>query len=373
MSSERGNSLLRQLDWYAGIPLAAATAVVRLLERPRKDALAEPKRVGIICLGAIGDLLLLSGLIRGLRQQLPDARLELILTSANANASTLIDGVDETLVFHIRHVWSIVHLVRGRHYDLLIDSTQWARLGAIVSNLSGARQTVGFFTPGQWRSLGYDFAVLHSRHRHEVENFLELGRVLWPELSGTPGLRLPETPPQIATEMADGRRHAFFHMWTSGFKRHLKEWSADCWARLAHELVSRDFSVWLTGSKAEADPNAVFLQKYFQNAVHIHSLAGHTSLLELAWLLARADAVVSVNTGIMHLAALSGAPTVGLHGPTNPSRWGPVGSRCLSLLPAVGKCAYLDLGFEYLPDEETGLEHLSVEEVLAGLDSLGVF
>ena len=373
MSSERGNSLLRQLDWYAGIPLAAATAVVRFLERPRKDALAEPKRVGIICLGAIGDLLLLSGLIRGLRQQLPDARLELILTSGNANASTLIDGVDETLVFHIRHVWSIVHHVRGRHYDLLIDSTQWARLGAIVSNLSGARQTVGFFTPGQWRSLGYDFAVLHSRHRHEVENFLELGRVLWPELSGTPGLRLPETPPQIAAEMADGRRHAFFHMWSAGYKRLLKEWRADYWAKLAHELIERGFSIWFTGSASDADRNAVFLQKHFPGAEYARSLAGRASLMELAWLLTQADAVVSVNTSIMHLAALSGAPTIGLHAAVDPLRWGAVGQRCLNLIPSGGQCAYINLGFESPHNAKAPLTHLTVEEVLAGLDSLGVF
>ena len=108
-------------------------------------------------------------------------------------------------------------------------------------------------------------------------------------------------------------------------------------------------------------------------AAHVHSLAGRTSLPGLAWLLSRADAVVSVNTGIMHLAALAGAPTVGLHGATNPRRWGPVGPRCVSLLPRAGRCAYLDLGFEYPADAEPALQHLPVEDVLAALHTLDAF
>lgn len=98
--------------------------------------------------------------------------------------------------------------------------------------------------------------------------------------------------------------------------------------------------------------------------------ARRTNLPELAWLLARADAVVSVNTGIMHLAALTGAPTVGLHGATDPRRWGPVGARCVSLLPDTGQYAYLNLDFEYPLDAEPALVHLPVEKVLAALNSL---
>ncbi|MDE6734802.1 MAG: hypothetical protein K2J64_04980, partial [Desulfovibrio sp.] len=172
MAGERGNRLLRRLDWYAGIPLAAVTAAARAAERPRACAASEAKRVGVICLGAIGDLLLLSGLLRGLRRQLPGAELELIVSTGNAETVPLIGDTDAVAVFNVRHVGAIVRHLRGRRYDLLFDSTQWARLGAIVSNLSGARLTVGFSTAGQWRGLGYDHVATHSGQQHEKENFL---------------------------------------------------------------------------------------------------------------------------------------------------------------------------------------------------------
>lgn len=373
MAAERGNRLHRWLDRYAGIPLAAMAAAARAAARPRRCG--EPssaRRVGVICLGAIGDLLLLSGLLRGLRRELPRASLELVVSSGNAGAVPLIGEADAVAAFDVRHAAAMVRHVRARRYDLLFDSTQWARLGAIVSSLSGAGLTVGFSTAGQWRSLGYDRVVPHSARQHETENFLELGRALWPGLSGTPALRLPADAPPQAAGMADGRRHAFLHMWPAGYKSHLKEWPAEHWARLVRELTARGFSIWLTGSGADAARNAAFVREHLCGEAHVHSLAGRTALTDLAWLLARADAVVSVNTGIMHLAALAGAPTVGLHGATDPRRWGPVGPRCVSLLPRKGQCAYLDLGFEYPPDAEPALVHLPVEDVLAGLDALNV-
>ncbi|MBD5646694.1 MAG: glycosyltransferase family 9 protein [Desulfovibrio sp.] len=375
MAAERGNRLHRWLDRYAGIPLVALAAGARRLERPRRKAdPEEPRRVGIICLGAIGDLLLLSGLLEGLRRQLPEARLELVVSSGNAVAAPLIPHADAVTAFAVRHVPAMLRHVRARRYDLLIDSTQWSRLGALVSNLSGAGLTVGFATKGQARALGYDRAVTHSPDLHETENFLALGRALWPGLSGAPALRLPDAepalPPRLTEALVDGRRHAFLHMWPAGYKSRLKEWPAAHWARLARELTGAGFSLWLTGSAGDAPRNAAFLREYLPGAQYVHSLAGRTSLPELAWLLARADAVVSVNTGIMHLAALAGAPTVGLHGATNPRRWGPVGGRCVSLLPRVGRFAYLDLGFEYPADAEPALQHLPVDDVLAALHTL---
>ncbi len=74
----------------------------------------------------------------------------------------------------------------------------------------------------------------------------------------------------------------------------------------------------------------------------------------------------------MHLGALVGAPTIGLHGATNPQRWGPVGPRCISLVPHKGEFGYLNLGFEYPPGAQTAMQWLPVEDVIKALDNLDV-
>ena len=378
---ERGNSFNRLLDRCAGIPLAACSSVLRFGKGTRP--VDEPQRVGFICLGAIGDLLLLSALISALRERLPHAHFVLLTSRANASTARLIPGIDQSAAFGVAEVAAIATWLRGQKLDVLIDSTQWARLGTLLCNLSDARTTVGFDTAGQYRAFGYSFAVQHRNDRHEVENFLELGRVLYPDLHGGPKLLLPQSPPDDLPAELCGRlepsgdvgdalpRRVFLHMWPSGTNAWLKEWPADCWDALGRMLSGKGFEVYLTGAPSDAPRNDAFLRAHPQCPAI--SLAGRTSLGGLAWLFSRASAVVSVNTGTMHLAAIAGAPTVGLHGPTNPLRWGPVGRHVRSLLPHKGPYAYLNLGFEYPLPHKQCLDSLPVEDVEDALRSLSLF
>lgn len=370
--AERGNSFNRWLDRFVGIPLTACGALLRVGKK--RPTGAEPQRVGFICLGAIGDLLLLSALIGALRERLPEAHFSLLTSRANAATAGLIPGIDESAAFRVSDLPAMAAWLRAQRLDVLLDSSQWARVGAVLSNLSNAAVTVGFDTEGQHRALGYTCKVPHRADRHEVENFLDLGRALYPDLTGTPRLLLPETPPEgLPENLTDGgavSRRIFLHMWPSGVHAWLKEWPANNWDELARLLADKGFEVYLTGGPADASRNKAFL--------HAHprcpaiSLAGKTSLAALTWLFARAAAVVSVNTGTMHLAALAGAPTVGLHGPTNPLRWGPVGRHVRALLPHDGPYAYLNLGFEYPRPHRPCLGSLPVEDVVDALHSMGV-
>ena len=365
---ERGNLLYRAMDKWLGIPLTALSACCRPL---RGKPPHTPKRIGLLCLGAIGDLLLFSGLPVALRRRWPEARLELLVTRGNAAAVPLVPAIDDFAAFALRDVPGMIAHLRRKRYDVLFDSSQWARLGTHICNFSGAGCTVGFATDGQYRSLGYDVKVRHSNERHEAANFLALGQGLWPELHGEPTLRLPTSPPREALPLV-AEKTVFLHMWPSGVKSWLRQWPAGHWADLARHLLDRGCTVYLSGSPADASGNAAFLERWFPGETGIRSLAGSLGLPSLAWLLARAHAVVSVNTGIMHLAALAGAPTIGLHGPTNPLRWGPVGRQTASLLPRAGRMAYLNLGFEYPPDA-CDLRHLPVADVLDTLAGWGRF
>lgn len=356
---ERGNKILKMADRYFGIPLTLVSAGIRRVTRKA----AYSSSTAILCLGAIGDLLLASSLANGLKLKNPDLNVEVITSQANASVIPLLADVDRGISFSPGNFQKIISYMRSQQYDLLFDTSQWARIGNILSNLSGARNIVGFITRGQFRGAGYDFAAYHNDNVHELENFIALGKAVWLDFTGSPTLR----PPLHTGEL---KKTIYFHMWPArGSGRIYKLWPENYWASLASILMDMGYRIGLTGGADDHMETEVFQKKFFSGNDRIFSLAGKTDLFTLAGILNTANAVVSVNTGIMHLSALLNTPTIGLHGATNPKRWGPVGKKCISLTPEHGQYGYLNLGFEYPKGVKPAMQYISVDKVLHALES----
>lgn len=373
---ERGNALLRRCDLVLGIPLAWLTGAARKLSGHfAHNRHLPPQSIGVLCFGAIGDLLLATGLLRGLRDAFPDADIEVVVSAANAPVLPLLPDGFKVQSVPVTDLVGLVRHVRRSHYDVLLDTSQWARLGAVLCGLSGAVRTVGFRTAGQYRHYSYDNAVSHSDTVHEAANFLALGRALSPSLNGVPAIKLPQSPGASCPRLPEAPL-VYCHMWPAGVRSHLKEWPAEYWEELAQRLLEAGYVLCFTGGKEDRERTETFLNQAglesWKDKGALFNLAGVTSLQDLAFLLAKAAAVVSVNTGIMHLAALCNAPLVALHGPTNPLRWGPAGSSAKSLLPDAGNFAYLNLGFEYPENADNIMRNLPVSKVLSALESFGV-
>jgi heptosyltransferase-3 len=81
----------------------------------------------------------------------------------------------------------------------------------------------------------------------------------------------------------------------------------------------------LTGS-AEDRPIVDEIKTGLPQDVTVIDLVGQLDLVQLAAVLQRLQLVLSVDTGPMHLAAAVGTPVVGVFGPSDPSRWGPMGA-----------------------------------------------
>lgn len=84
--------------------------------------------------------------------------------------------------------------------------------------------------------------------------------------------------------------------------------------------------------KAEAGMATRVLQA-FPDAI---DLVGRLSLPEIAAFLSRSSLFVGNDSGLMHLAAAAGAPTLGLFGPTNAWEYGPSGGRAAVLVGQDG-------------------------------------
>jgi ADP-heptose:LPS heptosyltransferase len=100
-----------------------------------------------------------------------------------------------------------------------------------------------------------------------------------------------------------------------------RRWPADRFAAVARRLAATGHAVRVTGSESERGLASRVAQ--LAGLPEGYVLAGHTSLAELAALVASARLVVSGDTGMSHLASAFARPSVTLFGPVPPSEWGP--------------------------------------------------
>lgn len=365
MAGVRGNKLLKSLDRFAGIPLVS---LLGTLPKRRAPASSDVRRIGLMKTAAIGDTLLLSGLFDDVRRAFPTATLIAITGADNAAAARLLpDRIDEQIVISPKHPLSAIASVRAANLDILIDFGAWPRFDAIVAALSGARFRIGFRTRGQSRHAAYDATVDHATDAHERQNYVHLLTLIDVDSRSVAGIAPPRS---LDRSRVPSEPFAVLHPWSGGYLHERKEWPTARWIALAHELVDRGMRVLLSGGPSERDASAQLARDMSVAGIQVTDIAAQFTLAELADLFAAGACVVSVNTGVAHLAGLVGAPTISLEGPTPPVRWRPLGERVRCVETTYPNCGFLDLGFEYSGNRDDCMDGISVDAVVSAIGDL---
>ncbi len=357
----RGSQKNRLLDLYVGTPLLNLLATPRRRHRWHADW-SRIQRIGILCSPALGDTLLLSAALTDLRtfadRAAPGVELVHLCTPPNLAASELLPGLDRRILIDLASPIATVRRIRAEQFDLLLDFSSWQRLTAFYTLVSGARFTAGFRTAGQHRGRGYDLTVEHRADRHEVDNFRSLlGALCIPTGAPTQIVLPPEPAALPAGDLV------VLHLWASGQRAWLREWPEDRWLELARRLAHPETLFLLTGSPADLARTEPFLARMHASGLHAQAFTGTDGFRSLVHLLRRARVVISVNTGVMHLAAIAGVPTVSINGPNRNGRWGPSGPRALGVEAPGPGCGYLHLGFNFDGQSTDCMKRISVELV----------
>lgn len=212
--------------------------------------------------------------------------------------------------------------LRARRFDWVLDLQGLARSGAFAW-LANGRLLAGLDEPREGARALYDIIVPRaSWHTHAVDWYL----ALLPRLGVPVREDFEWLPPRPATAARVHER------WLSrdaprvallpGARWENKRWPREHFARLIALAGARDaaleFVVLGGGGDAETGRALEFVLPG-----RVRNLAGQTSLAEMIECLRVCDAVVSNDTGPMHVAAALGKPVVALFGPTEPRRTGP--------------------------------------------------
>ncbi|MCW2705376.1 MAG: glycosyl transferase family 9 [Blastococcus sp.] len=250
----------------------------------------------------LGDLLTGVPAIRAVRAAVPDHRLVLATTAALEPLARLIDAVDEMLPARELEPldWT------GPPPALAVDlHGKGPASHVVVADLAPDR-LLTFDSPGfpgpRW-----------CPDEHEVHRWCRLVS----EGLGVPAdpdaldLTVPGAPPPVSGAAVVHPGAAF-----PG-----RRWPPERFAAVARRLADTGHDVRITGGPAE-----VALARVVAVGAGLAPesvLAGRTSPLELAAVVAAARVVVSGDTGIAHLATAYRRPSVVLFGPVSPALWGP--------------------------------------------------
>jgi ADP-heptose:LPS heptosyltransferase len=346
------NQLLRRFDAALGPALLRLIGGLRRRRRPP----LQPRRIGVMKTTGIGDMVLASAVARDMQDAFPDAELVLFAGPGNTLVADLVE-IATVVTLPTARPWRAIPLLRGTQVDILLDLGQWTRLEALYAGLSRARWTVGFRTPGFDRHFAYDESVLQSDRVGELENFRAVARAA----GATPRARPWFPDREVGHEPPVADPYVVFHMWPGGFRSELREWPAASWRELIDRVRAAGYHVVLSGGPDDVERTREFVGSLATSDVV--SIAGRYSFPELIGVLAAARCVVSVNTGLMHLAAATGAPTIALNGPTSALRWGPVGDRVVCIDSSLPRCGFLNLGFEYEGERTDCMSGIDVERV----------
>jgi lipopolysaccharide heptosyltransferase II len=332
---------LQIYDWRERWAVGLADAGLRVLAVPSRlarspGADASPRRVLVLRLERIGDLLMTHEALALLRSRLPSADIDLVVGSWNgplahamavANRVDLLDapwlardrpGASWTRLRAHARGW------RGRGYDLAINLEPDVRSNLLLW-WSGAARRVGYFTGGGGALLTDAAAYDPALHTHD--NAMRLVGLAIPGSAAAPSARprllLPDAAHERARELlapAGGTTCVGIH--PSG-GRPVKQWHAGRFAEVAAAL-GREYgaTIVLTGTPADA---AVVheVEAGIPAGVRVLNLCGQGDVLDLAAVLERFAVFVTGDTGPMHLAAAVGTPLVALFGPSVPARYAP--------------------------------------------------
>jgi len=358
----RGKKTFKLLDKYLGVPILF---MLNLFSK-KKQLPKNIEKIGILTVPAIGDIILLNGFLRDIKKFNRDVKIILFVTDEVREIAEIMGSYDEIENIELFNPLRAIKTLRSHPVDVFIDTAQWTRLNAIFTFFSKSKYKIGFKTKGQCKHFIYDFAAEHSNLTHELYNYKKLSFSKEIKAESLPKI-------EFNHETQIKKDQVVIHIMSGGYLSELKRWPDKNWRRIIDYLLGSQYDIYFTGSASDHKHLEALLTNYKDN-IRLHNVAGKYSLRETAILLMGSLLVISVDTGIMHLASALGCNLISLHGPTAPTRWGPLNSNSKAIQSDYPEAPCLYLGFEYNCKDRTGecMKRITSETVISEIQEFGL-
>ncbi len=281
----------------------------------------------------LGNLVLLTTFLRSLRQALPEAHLTLLTGEAYGGILQDWPWVDDWIMQpkrrHAREPWQFPGWLRGvrsGNWDLALEMSNHnthSYYNCVLTVASGAPVRIGFDEPRNQNVLTHSVAAPDPVCPFALAPLRILEAMKLPVAAAAPSVPLPraadgsdwrppnglELPPEPFVVLHVGGRGA-------------KSWPLQAWRDLIPELARETGRPLVLIGGPDEVPQMKALRAEVPSQA---TVAPPLDTDDLAQFLHRAASYVGCDTGVMHLAAAVGTPTVALFFRSNPYHYGPLG------------------------------------------------
>jgi heptosyltransferase-3 len=344
------------------------------------------KKILVIKLRHIGDVLLAVPVIRALRETFPDAHIAALV---NAGTEDVLAGnplIDEIIIFDrrvkarsalskFRREIAFLREIRSRHFDMAVDLTSGDR-AALIALSSGARYRLAY-DPEGGGFPGKRFAYTHLAARDAkpphmvIQNLKVVGQFGITSGNADVDINIPDDAKRYVDDIM--KQHPIKESDRIVHIHPTSRWLFKCWKDEYMAGVIK----WLLGKKVAVIVTSSPSRREMARAKNILALAGEdarlidlcgiTTIKQLAAISAASDLFIGVDSAPMHIAAATGTPVIALFGPTGEMQWGPWGDRHVIFSKKMhckpcpeSRCSGLEV--------RKCLEEITKEEVIAAIE-----
>lgn len=312
-------------------------------------ASSDPASILIVGPAWIGDMVMAQSLFKVLKQRNPHVRLDVLASPWTLPLLARMSEVDNTIEMPLGHGAldfgtrrKLGEFLSGIGYEQAIILPNSFK-SALVPAFAGIPERTGW--RGEMRYFVINDIRLLSKRRYPkmVQRYLALAYppdAVLPENYPRPALRVdPLAVPQLLTKFALFDQRPVLILCPGAEFGPSKRWPEAYFAQVAAEKIAEGWQVWLLGS-AKDQPVAQSICDQVPQASRdqCFNLAGVTRLDEAIDLMSTASAVVSNDSGLMHIAAALGRPLVVLYGSTSPDFTPPLADEVMILSNKI-ECA----------------------------------
>lgn len=287
-----------------------------------------PRNLCVLRLSAIGDVCHTLPVVRTLQDHWPETHITWIVGRLEYSLLSGIGGI-EFLPFDKRGgvgaYRDVYRQLARRRFDVLLHM-QVALRASLLSLGVRADTRLGFdrARAKDWQWLFTNRRIAAREHEHVMDGLFGFAEALGvPSAAPRWDIPVADDDRTFAERMIpDGRRTLIISPCSSQRARNFRNWPVERYIDVArHAIQQHGMQTIVTGgpSALERDYGARITAAVPESK----NLVGTTSLKQLLALLARATALISPDSGPVHMANAAGTPVIGLYATSNPDRTGP--------------------------------------------------